>query len=547
MRGNALYGEILAQFMNYDPKIIFDGRRTGSLNSTNAVSIPRFVLAGDYRFNKHWNLGVEIEFEADGFGTANWVASGKAGLFEKDNFTSPAYVARLNYHGVPGLRLGASVYYCNNTAANADEPQKYTTVKTGTCRMPTSSRRRTSRPSSRTGLTTGPKNNYMTLSPNFQIICTFAPMNDKTIRFDDLGVEAEYALFRPEGAVGEWHVMLHVEPKGEGFEQQLNRIYAAEDRLTSQPGFEGAQYVMKRYFLSDSANQQPLMRHEPHVAISIIQQQPLDGSKVAVWLYLVSNMQLSENNGTIVAEHNGYRHLWSMGLTAPQGDSAQQTETILNDYEHTLQEYGATLADNCLRTWFFVRDVDTQYAGMVKARRENFIREGLTEKTHYIASTGIGGGPGDTKALIQLGTYALTGFEPQQQHYLYAKTHLNPTYEYGVTFERGTAIHYPDRTHILISGTASIDNQGTILYEGDVIRQAERMMENISALLAEAGATIDDITQAITYLRDPADYAVVSRYFTTHYPHLPQLIVLAPVCRPGWLIETECWAVGCKI
>ena len=135
MRGNALYGEILAQFMNYDPKIIFDGRRTGSLNSTNAVSIPRFVLAGDYRFNKHWNLGVEIEFEADGFGTANWVASGKAGLFEKDNFTSPAYVARLNYHGVPGLRLGASVYYCNNTAANADEPQKYTTVKTGEFRV----------------------------------------------------------------------------------------------------------------------------------------------------------------------------------------------------------------------------------------------------------------------------------------------------------------------------------------------------------------------------------------------------------------------------
>ena len=95
----------------------------------------------------------------------------------------------------------------------------------------------------------------------------------------------------------------------------------------------------------------------------------------------------------------------------------------------------------------------------------------------------------------------------------------------------------------MISGTASIDNQGTILYEGDVIRQAERMMENISTLLAEAGATTADITQAITYLRDPADYAVVSHYFATHYPRLPQLIVLAPVCRPGWLIETECWAV----
>jgi hypothetical protein len=66
------------------------------------------------------------------------------------------------------------------------------------------------------------------------------------------------------------------------------------------------------------------------------------------------------------------------------------------------------LADNCVRTWFFVRDVDTQYAGMVRARRENFIQQGLTPSTHYIASTGIGGGPADTKALIQMGTYART-------------------------------------------------------------------------------------------------------------------------------------------
>lgn len=80
----------------------------------------------------------------------------------------------------------------------------------------------------------------------------------------------------------------------------------------------------------------------------------------------------------------------------------------------------------------FVRDVDTQYAGMVKARKENFAEQGLTEQTHYISSTGIGGLPADTRALVQMGTYALTGFEPSQQRYLYAPTHLNPTYEYGL-------------------------------------------------------------------------------------------------------------------
>ena len=98
MRGNALYGEILAQFMNYDPKIIFDGRRTGSLNSTNAVSIPRFVLAGDYRFNKHWNLGVEIEFEAGGVGLEYEMEGGSEGNEHEVEYEKGGEVALEQFH-----------------------------------------------------------------------------------------------------------------------------------------------------------------------------------------------------------------------------------------------------------------------------------------------------------------------------------------------------------------------------------------------------------------------------------------------------------------
>ena len=190
-----------------------------------------------------------------------------------------------------------------------------------------------------------------------------------------------------------------------------------------------------------------------------------------------------------------------------------------------------------------MRDVDVNYAGVVKARKEVFVTQNLTEKTHYIASTGIEGRHADPSVLVQMDTYAVDGLEPGQLQYLYAPTHLNPTYEYGVTFERGTTVTYGDRKHVFISGTASIDNHGEILHPGNVLKQAERMMENITALLAEAGATPADILQAITYLRDPADYAVVKRYLDIAYPDMPRLIVLAPVCRPGWLIETECIAV----
>lgn len=360
---------------------------------------------------------------------------------------------------------------------------------------------------------------------------------------DDLGVCLETAAYVPETGVAEWHVMLHVEPWDQGFEGQMQRVYAAEDRLPGLPGFEGAAYVMKRYFLSDSTNQQPLMRTELGVSLSHIQQQPLDGSKLAVWLYLQRGTRLSEEHGCLVAERNGYRHLWKMGMTAPEGDSARQTETLLIRYEETLARFQATLADHCVRTWFFVRDVDTQYAGLVEARKANFVAQGLTQETHYISSTGIGGLPADTRAIVQLGTYAVTGLQPGQQRYLYAPTHLNPTYEYGVTFERGTAVDYGDRTQVYISGTASIDNRGEVVHVGDIVSQTHRMWENVETLLAEAGVGFDDVMHHIVYLRDTADYAVVRDLFARRFPQIPTVIVLAPVCRPTWLIEMECVAV----
>ncbi len=368
-------------------------------------------------------------------------------------------------------------------------------------------------------------------------------MKTEKIYLQDLGVAVELAAYEPCEGVKEWHAMLHVEPRKELFEGQMQRICAAEDYLLTLPEMAEAQCVMKRYFLSDSANQQPLMRQEQGVSVSYIQQQPLDGSKIAVWMYMLSGAEIEVDGNALKVSHNGYSHLWHMGLISPEGDSAQQTRTILESYESELARHGATLADNCVRTWFFVRDVDTQYHGLVQARKQNFIEQGLTQDTHYIASTGIGGSPANVKALVQLGSYAITGLQPEQQRYLYAPTHLNPTYEYGVTFERGTSVEYGDRAHVLISGTASIDNKGQVVYVGDVEKQTRRMWENVETLLQEADATFVDVMQIVVYLRDTADYELVREMFQERFPQIPTVITLAPVCRPTWLIEMECIAV----
>ena len=372
-------------------------------------------------------------------------------------------------------------------------------------------------------------------------------MNYRKLQFEELEVTAEVAAYEPKEGVTEWHVILHVNNNQLPFGEQLGRLYDAEDRLPGMPEFWGAQYIMKRYFLSDSTNQQPLMRQQKNISVSLIQQQPLDGTKIAAWLYLQSGVEVREQNGAVVVSHNGYQHLWKMGMVKNQGDSARQTEELLTEYEAMLSKFNATLAENCIRTWFFVRDVDTNYHGLVVARRENFIQQGLTEKTHYISSTGIGGSPADTKALVQLGTYAITGLEPEQQHYLYAPTHLNPTYEYGVTFERGTVVEYGDREHVFISGTASINNKGDVVHVGDIVLQTQRMWENVEALLKEGETGWEDVMQIVVYLRDTADYEVVRQLFAERFPHIPTVITLAPVCRPTWLVEMECIAVKEKV
>jgi enamine deaminase RidA (YjgF/YER057c/UK114 family) len=130
--------------------------------------------------------------------------------------------------------------------------------------------------------------------------------------------------------------------------------------------------------------------------------------------------------------------------------------------------------------------------------------------------------------------------DKSQLHFMSALDYLCPTHDYGVTFERGTQVKFGDRSHYYISGTASIDDKGDVLHIGDVIKQTERTLENIEALMRESGASIEDMKLLIVYLRDRADYPQVDQYLKEHMPKsTAYIIVEGPVCRPTWLIEMD--------
>ena len=126
-------------------------------------------------------------------------------------------------------------------------------------------------------------------------------------------VTAQVASFATHGGVREWHAVLHVDGGERTFADQAASLRRAFETL--REGFAGAECLMCRLFLSDAAAQQRAAAAIfADVPLSMIQQPPLDGSKIAVWIYLQKGTQVANAGGMVVAEHNGYRHLWKMGM-----------------------------------------------------------------------------------------------------------------------------------------------------------------------------------------------------------------------------------------
>jgi 2-iminobutanoate/2-iminopropanoate deaminase len=127
---------------------------------------------------------------------------------------------------------------------------------------------------------------------------------------------------------------------------------------------------------------------------------------------------------------------------------------------------------------------------------------------------------------------------------------LNEAYDYGSAFSRGMRIELGNFVVLLISGTASIDEQGRTLHVGDLPAQTRRTFDNIAALLASEGATWKDIVRTTCYLRDiERDYKAFNEERAAFYKEqglnpLPASTgIQAILCRPDLLVEIEAIAM----
>lgn len=323
------------------------------------------------------------------------------------------------------------------------------------------------------------------------------------------------------------------------FSERLCHLYMKTGDYLDLERLENRTLKHCKVFLSDARNQYPQLLESQlwieflsHTQCSVVEQPPLNGSKIAILLK--------------TSDHEADFQLSPLRLTEEEcdgRDAYQQTVLLFEKYIERVAAHGLTLADHCVRTWIYVNDIDHNYADVVRARNDVFARNGLTAETHFIASTGIGGSTWVHGANVAIDFLTCPAVRPEDLKYLRAPEHLNDTIEYGVAFERGTSISCGSKRYALISGTASIDKEGQVLYLNNVRKQTGRLLENVGALLADGGMTMNDIRVFTIYLRDVSDYLEVDKFMSAVFPYTPRVILSARVCRPSWLIEMECVAV----
>jgi reactive intermediate/imine deaminase len=95
---------------------------------------------------------------------------------------------------------------------------------------------------------------------------------------------------------------------------------------------------------------------------------------------------------------------------------------------------------------------------------------------------------------------------------------------------------------VYVAGQVPWDAEGRTVARGDVAGQTRQVFENIRAVLAEAGATLDDVIKITIFAADiryrDAINQVRSEVFRPPYPASTQVAV-ASLVDPEWLVEIE--------
>lgn len=372
------------------------------------------------------------------------------------------------------------------------------------------------------------------------------------VRLEEGGVVHLFAAARPENEVGD-------------FAQQADSMYENLRVVLEEHRATPADVITERLFCSDVDSQVPPLQqirrrfYAPSPPATFLGQPPcLPGRLCELQAHVMLNADDTPVGtrrlvipgdgcaGGIGVSVHGYEHLHLTHLTGEVGpggtpDFTAEAESMFARAEECLRHQGLSFR-NVVRTWFYLRDMDQDYAAFNRVRNRFYAARPIAPLP---ASTGIQGSVFPSARRCGMDLYALGGCAPYALTVMHSPT-MNEPSDYRSAFSRGLRLDLTDASFLHVSGTASIDAAGEVAHVGDIEGQVERMLDNVQELLAGQDAGLAHAVSAITYLKSAALLEPFRKVCARH-PELQEVVnsvVVAGVCRPEWLCEMELQAVA---
>jgi 2-iminobutanoate/2-iminopropanoate deaminase len=82
-----------------------------------------------------------------------------------------------------------------------------------------------------------------------------------------------------------------------------------------------------------------------------------------------------------------------------------------------------------------------------------------------------------------------------------------------------------------LSGQIPLDPATGQIVEGDIATQTERVLENLKAVLAACGSSLDQVLKTTVYLKDLGEFARMNEVYARYFPAAPPARSTVEVAR----------------
>lgn len=234
-----------------------------------------------------------------------------------------------------------------------------------------------------------------------------------------------------------------------------------------------------------------------------------------------------------------------IGAISARGDDTQATTARL--YCEILAAVNGAGYPHLLRLWNHLGDINKEegdlerYKRFSAGRHDALTSRGFRRETFPAASAVGTSQPGLLVYFIAAREPGVHVENPRQVAAYDYPTNYGPR---SPSFARATVTRWDDSPILFVSGTASVVGHET-KHPGNVEAQLDETMQNLDAIISEAGKKLDrksvatDLAVAKVYIRSGADGDLIENRLRAALPKTQLLFLQADICRRDLLLEID--------